>query len=219
MNSRAKIRQQILDAALGVFRELGFERATIADISQRAGRSRVTVYKHFESKESLFLACMLPLVAAAHAELLQSLDAVPKNVAAELIEFGKRTLHWAYSDEVAASRRLVFSESHRFDLGQKAYVNGYLPTLERVESYIDRAMAADLLRRDDARAAAVNFTALLEAELLPQLIFCVYRREDELDIDAKAERAINAFIAIYGRSPRELTSRHRGRNVKGTGAL
>ena len=49
-------RQQILDAALALFRDKGFEPATIREIAQRAGVSLGAAYYYFDSKEALVAA-------------------------------------------------------------------------------------------------------------------------------------------------------------------
>jgi len=54
--SRARvqqIRELIFAAAMAEFSERGFRGATIASIAERSGVSRMTVYKHAESKEQL----------------------------------------------------------------------------------------------------------------------------------------------------------------------
>jgi AcrR family transcriptional regulator len=48
--------QEILNAAVGVFAELGYERATIADVARRAGVSPSLVVHYFHSKPDLFEA-------------------------------------------------------------------------------------------------------------------------------------------------------------------
>ena len=51
-------RQAILEKALDVFRELGFDRASMSEISKRIGGSKATLYSYFQSKEELFTAAM-----------------------------------------------------------------------------------------------------------------------------------------------------------------
>jgi len=48
-------RQRLLDAALGVFRQRGFARATIDEIAELAGYTRGAFYSHFGSKEAAFV--------------------------------------------------------------------------------------------------------------------------------------------------------------------
>ena len=47
-------RQAILDAALSVFAERGFEAARLDDVAARAGVAKGTLYLYFRDKEALF---------------------------------------------------------------------------------------------------------------------------------------------------------------------
>ena len=50
-----QVRDRIIRAAVDVFAEKGFHRATIADVVRRSGLSVGAIYTHFSGKESLFL--------------------------------------------------------------------------------------------------------------------------------------------------------------------
>jgi AcrR family transcriptional regulator len=50
---RGERRRQILEAALAVFSEKGFNAANVSDVAARAGVSQGTIYWYFESKEEL----------------------------------------------------------------------------------------------------------------------------------------------------------------------
>lgn len=51
--SRAETRRKILDAAYALFRQRGYSRVTMDDISERAKLTKRTLYNHFESKDQL----------------------------------------------------------------------------------------------------------------------------------------------------------------------
>src|SRR5437764_10263335 len=51
-------RAQLLDAALALFAERGFERATIKDLSEAAGVAQGLVYHYFRSKDELLFAVL-----------------------------------------------------------------------------------------------------------------------------------------------------------------
>ena len=51
-------RERIVEAAERVMRERGLARGTTKEIARAAGYSEGTLYKHFESKEDLFLAML-----------------------------------------------------------------------------------------------------------------------------------------------------------------
>lgn len=68
-------RRRILDAALDLFRERGFERTTMRDVAKAAGVASGAAYYYFESKETLVLAFYLRT-----AEEMR--DVLPKELAA-----------------------------------------------------------------------------------------------------------------------------------------
>ncbi len=56
-SGRAKIRKdRIMEAALHIFAEKGFQNATITEISKEAGVSEATIYEYFGTKEDLLFA-------------------------------------------------------------------------------------------------------------------------------------------------------------------
>ncbi len=52
---RQQTRAKLIDAALGIFGERGYDHATVEDISEAAGYSKGAYYFHFDSKEDVFL--------------------------------------------------------------------------------------------------------------------------------------------------------------------
>ena len=59
----ARNRRLLLDAALDVFRELGYSRASLDAIADRAGFSKGAVYSHFQGKADLFLSLLEDQIA------------------------------------------------------------------------------------------------------------------------------------------------------------
>ena len=70
-----RTQQRILDAALQVLGEHGYERSTIEPIAQLAGCSRVSFYQYFAGKEDVFrhLAAQVARQLRASAEALEPL--------------------------------------------------------------------------------------------------------------------------------------------------
>lgn len=56
MSSEAGKREQILEGASRAFGEYGLRKTTIDDIIREAGVARATLYKHFGTKQDVFLA-------------------------------------------------------------------------------------------------------------------------------------------------------------------
>lgn len=55
-------RSQILESALKVFIEKGYNGATTLEIAKEAGISEVTLFRYFSSKKELFMACIEPIL-------------------------------------------------------------------------------------------------------------------------------------------------------------
>lgn len=53
---RARTRERLLEAAVGLFAERGFEGSSVEDIARAAGFTKGAVYSNFRTKEELFLA-------------------------------------------------------------------------------------------------------------------------------------------------------------------
>jgi len=55
----ASTRQLLIDAAVGVFAERGYARATTKEIAKAAGVAEGTIYRHFSDKKDLFQAAFI----------------------------------------------------------------------------------------------------------------------------------------------------------------
>lgn len=74
---KLEFRSRVLDAALDVFSEAGYEAAQMREIAERAGVAVGTIYNLFESKEGLYRAIVLEHaadIAAAFGELFRRAD-------------------------------------------------------------------------------------------------------------------------------------------------
>jgi AcrR family transcriptional regulator len=67
-------RSRILEAALAVFRERGFEKATMREIAAEAGVAVGAAYYYFDSKDALVMAFYERAQGEMHAEIEAALD-------------------------------------------------------------------------------------------------------------------------------------------------
>ncbi len=68
-------RQKILDAALRMFRELGFEQATMREIAKQAGVATGLAYYYFPKKEDLVMAFYVQVNAQMRPQVQEALAA------------------------------------------------------------------------------------------------------------------------------------------------
>ncbi len=66
-------RERILDVALELFTEQGYESTSLREITERVGVTKPALYYYFESKEAIFLALIEPILTITEplAELLK----------------------------------------------------------------------------------------------------------------------------------------------------
>jgi AcrR family transcriptional regulator len=80
-------RQALMDAALEVFVERGFARATTREIAHRAGLSEGTMYRHFADKYELFHQVFFALVLEIGEELRRLPERAGQNTLRDNLEY------------------------------------------------------------------------------------------------------------------------------------
>ncbi|MEX1279407.1 MAG: TetR/AcrR family transcriptional regulator [Acidimicrobiia bacterium] len=72
------IRRRLLDAAMDVFADLGYEQTTFAELAAEAGVGRTTIYEYFRDKEDLLATLVEEELPATFEAMLAALpDGVP----------------------------------------------------------------------------------------------------------------------------------------------
>jgi len=190
-------RQAIIDIAAEIFNEIGFERASMAEISARLGGSKATLYNYFSSKEEIFLLVMRQQAGVEFDAIFAILKEV-ENTRSGLQQFATKYLQLVLSPEVITLKRLVAYHAERSALGCSVYENGPKRGLRGIADYLQRAMEKGDLRTSDAWLAALQFKALVEAEWMERRVLNVVEKVTTVEIEASVERAISGFFAIHG---------------------
>ena len=170
-------REKIVEAAERVMRERGLARTTTKKIARAAGYSEGTLYKHFESKEDLFLA-MLAERFPSFVALVEELPArVGRGTVRETLE-EVATNALAYYGEIVPMAASIFSEPallarHREGLRKR----GAGPRMinEELAAYLEAEERLGRVREDaDPEAAA----AMLLGACYQRAFFRSYLGED-----------------------------------------
>ncbi len=193
-------RQAILQAAAEVFREVGFERASMSEIRSRIGGSKATLYNYFPSKEKLFFEVMYQATELALVQITATLDSEAQDVKQELLRFGQKLLPTLYSPEAIALRRLAIAESGHSQIGKVVFEGATLPMEKRVAEFLRGAMKRGTLRSADAKIAAMQLFSLLESELLQRVLLGVEVSLKPEALRASVRRAVETFLSGYQRS-------------------
>ena len=155
-------REQIFQAAVAEFQEKGFRDASMDRVSARAGASKRTVYKHFESKEKLFQE----LVRRHWARFASSLEVTyekGRDIRDQLTDLGHAQGQLFTSPEVMAMTKLVMSEVLRSP--ELVEENQQKTDYKRFfQAMLRDAVADGQLETADPNAAADEFTALIKGK-------------------------------------------------------
>jgi AcrR family transcriptional regulator len=192
-------RQAILKAAAEVFREVGFDRASMSDIRERVGGSKATLYNYFPSKEKLFFEVMHDSKQAELEAITGELDADADDLKRELVSFGQRFMTALYSADGIAVRRLAIAESRHSDIGRLSFEQATVPIEKRVAEFLRKAMKRGPLRTADPKIAAIHFLSLLESELLQRVLLGVIDVVRPESLGGAVRRAVDVFFCGYER--------------------
>jgi len=135
-------RQSIIDAAFAEFLEHGYARGTTISVARRAGLSKVTLFRYFQSKEALFEAVIQHHIAAAALALQNSPMFDGETVGAFLLRTVAPAMDVIDSSGRSATARLVIAEGLEFPLLAQMYRrHAYDPLAERIHQLTQLAHA------------------------------------------------------------------------------
>lgn len=189
-------RQAILEIASKLFTENGFEQTSMAQIARKVGGSKATLYNYFDSKETIFAAVMESSATEGISAAFMDL-AVGKPVEQALNQFGCNYLASILTPSLAAIHKMAITEADRSDIGRHFYLNGPKKGWTRISQYFALLKQQGKLNVEDESLAALQFKALLEAELLDPFRLGVIGKPDQDTIEQVVNRAIVAFLTIY----------------------
>ena len=200
-----KKHRSIAEAASRVFMAHGYLPTSVDEIALEAGVSKQTVYKHFGSKENLFLAVTNAATDAVTSELgaqLEATTAGSADAAAELTAFARILARRVLRPEMMALRRLVMAETVRFpELGRNWYAHGPGRVVEQLKARFRELAKQGLLSIDDPASAAENFLWLVLASPQNKILFGAATAFTDAEIDKMATSSVKVFLAAYQRHP------------------
>jgi AcrR family transcriptional regulator len=198
----ARKRRAILDAATEVFLDNGYLGTNMDEIAARSAVSKQTVYKHFASKEALFIEIVSGMTDDTGDLVHNSFPPFGEegDVAGYLRAYALRQLTVVLTPRVMQLRRLVIGEVGRFpDLARVLYERGPMRAMTELAALFERLSAQGLLTVDDPRSAASHFNWLVMAEPLNRaMLLGDDAIPTEADLRRHAEAGVHVFLAAYG---------------------
>ena len=197
----AQKRLAILTAGREVFLQHGYLGASMDEVAAGADVSKVTVYKHFSDKHSLFVAVVTAAIEEAEATSRSLVDNLGKSVDVEqdLRTFARQHITVVMQPHLIQLRRLVIAESTRFpELARTWHRTGPERGHTRLAEQIEQLAQRALLRVPDPLLAAQHLNYLILSVPLNEAMFTGRDRPySRRHLHHYADEAVRVFIAAY----------------------
>ena len=159
--------EAVLDAGQELFLANGYAGTSIDSVAARAAVSKMTIYRHFKDKETLFVA----IVRRECDRVTDSAKSQPAGTIAEatksLSEFAHSLMDYIGAPENVALLRLMYGEVGRFpEMGKLFYDRGPAKSLQAVERILSK-----LTQPDELWLRAQAFLHSIQGVTFQQLLF------------------------------------------------
>ena len=205
-------RAAILDAAKALFPARGYDGVSMDAIAQAAGVSKLTVYSHFQDKDTLFVEA----VKARCEDLLPSDLFVARfegPIRGQLLRIARAFFTLITSEDAVNIHRMMSrqlpDDSHLprlfWEAGPKRTTEAlaaFLLAEQWFESGVDDALRVEVeagnLAVDDCALAASQFFCLLKGEHHAKLTCGCQEPLDPGAVDRHLEATVDLFLRAYG---------------------
>ena len=187
-------RTAIVTAAWEAFKENGFERTTMSEITERAGGSKATIYNYFPSKDELFSAALEHGLQEASEESFQQL-ASPGPLTDRLLRFARADMKSRLSPDMIAVERILVAEAGRTSAFETVRGKSFMRR-RRIADQLEREMEAGHLRDADPIRAAIHLLALIETDLRDHMLWGDESITAAM-IEEQIHHGVEAFLRAY----------------------
>jgi TetR/AcrR family transcriptional repressor of mexJK operon len=154
--------EELLDAALDLFLEHGFELTTIEMVAARVSMTRRTVYARYAEKAALFNAAVQRAIERqiVPQDVLAGFD--QGDLAATLEAVARLRIGQVMTPNGLRLQRIINTESYRFpEIFTANFEQSAKPVLDFVAGLLDRAIATGQISPTDSGAAASAFMSMV----------------------------------------------------------
>lgn len=190
-HKKASRRKEIIDSAVKIFAEKGFQNTTIDEIAKSANIAKGTVYIYFNNKLELFLSLI--------NEGIEDIFSITKGILTEKRNYLERleslihaqfTFYQENEDffKIFVSERSRFFSEVKIEL-KKEIIKKYQSQIDLIAEFIQEGIEKDILRELDPKKAAVSLAGMIHAFMLQWIM-----SEKRFNLTGTSSFIINLFL-------------------------
>lgn len=182
-------RQKLIEAASIEFAEVGYARANVSRISEKAGFAAGTVYNYFRSKHALLIAVVEHAMTELTEEIRSEIAAI-----SDPVEKARRAIRadFRFMERNEALSKVIVREGFAADpQRQKEFVEALAPASGLFTEILEQGKHEHRIRAD---LDSIWATVLAEGMVSYMLLARWSLEDSELTYDQMAELTIKCFI-------------------------
>lgn len=184
-------RKRIIDAALRLFGQVGYVKASTRAIAEAAGVNEVTLFRHFGSKKNLLMACMQTFNETSFPGVFEAI--LTGDYAADTLRMALQQIEDTRAN--LDMLRVMLCDSRTVPELREALVSGARSNFTHLSRYFQRQIEAGVVRPGiSAETLAFSFDSLFSTSLLFETLF-----EQALTPQLSGEAAVRQMVEIFVR--------------------
>lgn len=195
---RPNTRQEILDTALGLFAQNGYEATSISQIAEAVGIRKASLYSHFASKQEILDEIVrMGLKEYNERSIFAQTDSAGKTPD-ELTQMIIRHVNYILHDpRISRSRKMLTIEQFRNpELGRLFTKQNYTDVTKFFTGIVEKLIRDGRLTDGDTEIIAAQLSLPISA----WIALCDREPERESEVIELIERHIRQFFKVYGKS-------------------
>jgi AcrR family transcriptional regulator len=184
---------ELLDAALDLFLEHGFELTTIEMIAARINMTKRTVYARYPDKASLFQGAVQRAIERqiVPPDVLEGFD--QGDLTETLASIARLRIGQVMTPNGLRLQRIINTESYRFpEIFTANLEQSARPVIDFVAGLLDRAIAAEQISPTDSGLAASAFMSMVVGGQVRAIVSG--RLPTEADMDMKVDFTVRLLL-------------------------
>lgn len=190
-------RDEIVQIASELFEQLGYDRCSMAALSERVGGSKATLYGYFPSKEDLLRAVLQCQIASEFDRIMGEFHKIP-NLRQGLIELGIAYNKKRLSALPVANIRCIVNQPPGSTMGNEFYETVIRPAFESKAEIFQHLIDEGRLKKGDPWVMLMHWKGLNDWDLFERRLIGAITGPEDVNVERVATLAADAFLKLYG---------------------